>query len=46
MPAAQTVSYTRTCISCLNKVQLVVQMPNTLSQAPCPICTAFVRIWR
>lgn len=39
------VVYVRKCISCLNKVRIIVTLPNTLSQAPCPLCQATVRIW-
>ena len=39
------VVYIRKCISCLNKVRIVVTLPNTKSEAPCPLCTAIVRIW-
>ena len=39
------VAYLRKCISCLNKVYIVVTLPNNRSEAPCPLCKATVRIW-
>ena len=39
------VYYLRKCISCLNKVVIQVTLPNNLSEAPCPCCSATVRIW-
>ena len=39
------VVYIRKCISCLNKVRIVVTLPNNYSEAPCPVCKGVVRIW-
>ena len=39
------VYYVRKCISCLNKVTIAILLPSTATQAPCPRCSAIVRIW-
>ena len=39
------VVYIRKYISCLNKVRIVVTLPNNHSEALCPLCKAIVCIW-
>lgn len=37
--------YRRHCISCLNKVVIVITLPYPYYEAPCPWCSASVRLW-
>jgi len=41
----EVLTYIRKCISCLNKIVIVVTAGKYISEAPCPHCKSLVRIW-